>query len=240
MYPRQRRYRSENVVDNWDEAHKLAVEYLRAYSGNWGVLVGIRDMLDDDGSLTVDLVRITLNSMLGDPQVKNMPEFPRKVFDAGAGGKPALNSSSIFDNEQVPSIPVEPPLRITVKGHWNRYLGVAVAKHATSIHLIDRTKTPFLWELNRKTGVRTPVLHLYWSCSPYTRKERNTKLITNDDAVQLLVNGGWNMCAGCAGDDPKFFERIRLAALTRQAPIYLHGTSPNSLLHSIELGTPNV
>ena len=203
------------------ELRVLAVKYLRQYHGNFEFLVSCKQALLDGQALKEGTIRGILNCMLADPNVINMPEPAKSMFDAGEAGRfiivtgPAPVEYKLEMKKTVETRYPYFPRRIKTSTKINYAYGLSLAAQACLIHVVDRDRSGLFMYAAPDPFKNKFMWELYWKCSQYRirAKDRSVlrdryRLVRYTTARTIIRNGShykypeirsanWKWCRQC-------------------------------------------
>lgn len=209
MDPAYDRYQDQHVRDNIVMATAVAHAYLRSYTGDFHVVIELRDRVNLGHDLTVVQVRTVLNCMRSDPRIT---ELPVPLTPYVSTNPHATDNVIDFTTRRRPRQPAKPqrPYSIRLPTTWNRTHGITHHIRSARVHILDVDKS-FIEYWTEKNEFRA---RIRWVCSadmPRVRvrdsngyrqmsHEYDIELLTADDAsnmIATLADDGWAYCKQC-------------------------------------------
>jgi hypothetical protein len=209
--PAYDKYQDQHVRDNLVMAVSVATAYLQNYTGDFHVLIELRDRITRGHDLTVVQVRTVLNCMRNDPRIGDLP-IPLTPYDARSYALSRQSDNVIDFTSRRPRRSAQPqrPFSIRLPTSWNRTHGITHHIRSARIHVLDTEKS-FIeyWTASDQFRVR-----MRWVCSAdmpqirvkdengYTQlsHEYDIELLTADEAsdmIATLADAGWAYCKQC-------------------------------------------
>lgn len=205
MDPQRSAYTDRDVLDS-PELEAVAKQYVHAYTGSFQFLLDCADRLRDGYGLTTTQVRTVLNAMRADPRVRVLP-VPT------APARPTtvvIYDDSDDDARYLRPVRVRPPY-IELPARWHHDFGISTHRRAEVIHKMVHFKcsvTYYPHATQHRFHDRFRV-RIAWACgaglpgvqnrnsSQYT-EEWPIRLLTTDEATELLETNARRMCPTCA------------------------------------------
>lgn len=211
------KYTDEQVAADWNLFCSLASDYVANYEGTFELLVSYKHRVKCGYDLTVPMVRATMNCMLRDASIVNLPE------PAGPGSnvtsiRTARSFKDYFTRRYSPSYPdedygrgpqrdpdddkevtpVERPRYVEMPIKWHHDYGIVVHKHARVVHRVHPASHA-RWDTETATG--SPVI--WWHCKGHRGlyQMAKSKIIIMDSleaAIHIMQSGGeMRLCLRC-------------------------------------------
>lgn len=205
------RYTDEQVAADWDLFRSLASDYVANYEGNFELLLSYKDRVRCGYDLTVPMVRATMNCMLRDAAVVNLPE------PAGPSGNvtPIYRARSFKDfkavrrystsypdedygrgpqdddeDDEDEIVAVQRPRHIEMPLKFKHDYGIVLHMMTRVVHRVHPDSYA-RWDT--ETGTATPVI--WWRCKGYrgAYQMSKSKIIIMDSleaAIHIMQSGG--------------------------------------------------
>lgn len=182
------KFTDEDIRRDAENLRAVAERYLERYAGEFPLLVQYKMLLEQGGSLTVPMVRATLNCMR---------------FDAASPiALPSKDATVIpvdfVDRVKRCEIPVRPVAIEVVAKCWNFPYGISTHKTATAVHLISYDSGWRVYAESQRWVPRVRWLCKRWHDMSKRDQEPNIELMDKHEALFLVTCvPGWKWCGSC-------------------------------------------
>lgn len=218
------RYTDEQVAEDLNLYCALATEYVQNYTGTFHLLVAYRDRVGAGHGLTVPMVRATLNCMLHDAEVVNLPPPKYQARDYGSV-TPITKARSFKDytaprkrrvqwlddedeEEYTPPPPPKPLRYLDVPLKLKHEYGMSTWPSSYVFHLVDPESHGVY---DREENKITP--KIWWRCKSGAYTMGKVPLVFMDSlevAIHILQSGGaLKACRRCSDD--RELDKLRAA-----------------------------
>lgn len=182
------KFTDEDVRRDTENLRVVAERYLERYAGEFPLLVQYKMLLEQGGSLTVPMVRATLNCMRFD--AASSIALPSK----GATVIPV----DFVDRVKRSKKPVRPVAIEVVAKCWNFPYGISTHKTATAVHLISPQSGWRVYTETQRWVPRVRWLCKQWHDMPGRGDDPTIELMDSTEALFLVTSvEGWRWCRGC-------------------------------------------
>jgi hypothetical protein len=203
------KYTDEQVAADWNLFCSLASVYVANYEGTFELLVSYKHRVRCGYDLTVPMVRATMNCMLRDASIVNLPEpagpgsnvtsirtarsfkdyFTRRhspsYFDEDYGRGPQRDPD---DEDEV--VEIQRPRYVEMPIKWRHDYGIVLHKMSRVVHRVHPDSYA-KWDTETNAG--SPVI--WWRCKGYRGAYQmgKSKIIIMDSleaAIHIMQSGG--------------------------------------------------
>lgn len=207
------KYTDEQVAADWALFRSLASDYVANYKGHFELLVSYRERVRAGYNLTVPMVRATMNCMLRDAHVIDIPEpagpagnvvpfRPRSFKDFRAirqhqASYPYDDWRNDGDDEEE-IVQIERPRHVEMSLKFKHDYGIVLHRMANVVHRVHPDSYA-RWDTETNTG--TPVI--WWRCKGHrgAYKMGNNEIIimsSLEAAIHIMQSGQqFRLCLRC-------------------------------------------
>lgn len=188
-------FTDRDVLDH-PQLRPIAEEYVRTYTGTFQPIKDCRVRLAQGYTLETPHIRMVLNTMRTDPRIQ-LPEVERAVVHYDAFK---------YVPEEVcrAQTAMRRPAYIDLPFKMHHQYGMSTHIRAEVIHRLglDRSRLTYYPHMTQKRWEDRFHFHLHWRCSASVPKESSLRLLTTEEARELVIDEGLRRwCPTCLALD---------------------------------------